>query len=103
MSYTNFNIEDDCDTCKTNKYKVTIDNLGEKIWLVEELSILLYEIKLLGFTKVQATMVAEDLINMKRPYPLFVGDKVTAFKVIDKLLLNKIQVSITKKIADIFK
>lgn len=103
MSYTNFYIEDDCNTCKTDKFKVTIDDLGEKIWSIEELSILLCGIKLLGFTKVQSTLVAEDLINMKKPYTLFIGDKTTAFKVIDKLIVNKIQVSITKKVADIFK
>ena len=88
--------------CKESKFVVYIDSL-EKIWLIEELSLLLNTIKLLGYTTNQSRIVAENIINSNSKFKLFTGDKTSAFKVLDKLLEKRIQASIVKKTIDIFK
>lgn len=103
MGYIDSKINDDCNDCKNSRFLIYINNLGPKIWLVEELSLILSSIKLLGFTKTQATIVAEELIRMNKKFKIFTGDKENSFKVLDKLIEHKLDVTIIKKTEDIFK
>jgi len=95
----------DCSAdCKDSKYIVYIENIKEIICLVDELSLILYSIKELGYTELQSKIVSEQLFKTTNSkFKLFTGDKDTSFKILDELLINKLSAGIYKKTEDIFK
>lgn len=97
MSYTIPSVigNNDCNDCKDAKYIVRINTLNE-IWSIEKLSLLLNSIEVLGFTKNQCSIVAENILDSKKPYKIFTGEKDIAFKVLDRFLENQIEAGITK-------
>lgn len=96
-------LNEDCGSCKDQYFNVYIENIDKNIWLGENLSLLLYSILDLGFTKTQAGIVAESILTSSNKYKIFTGEKPEAFEVLDLFLKNGIEVSIVKKEKDIFK
>jgi hypothetical protein len=96
-------LHDDCGSCKDEIFNLYIDSIDKNIWLIENLSIFLYSVRNLGFTKVQSNLVAESILEKYKKYKIFTGDKEAAFKVLDEFVKRGINVSIIKKDKDIYK
>lgn len=87
--------EEKCNECKDKIYRVylNVDTPYDK-------NIILGSLINIGISKIQAESIVSSLNNNSLPALIYSGEKKDAFKLVDKLIENKVDVTITDSIKE---